>query len=99
MPIRHTSISIKRGKWFTNDSPTYKGREFKGKPIEGLLLNSRMVNAMFDDENPHIKHLWNYPDTNEWNPDRNTSEFIKILPLYKIHRLFAFSVNFQGGAP
>ena len=58
-----------------------------------------MVNAMFDDKNPHAKHLRNYPDTNEWNPDRNTSEFIKMLLIYKIHGLFAFRVNFQGGAP
>ena len=99
MPIRHTSISIQREKWFINDSPTYKDREFRGKPIEGLLLNSRMVNAMFDDENPHTKHLWNYPDTNEWNPDRNTAEFIKMLPIYKNHGLLAFTVNLQGGAP
>ena len=58
-----------------------------------------MVNAMFDDENPHTKHLWNYPDTNEWNPDRNTAEFIKMLPVYKNHGLLAFTVNLQGGAP
>ena len=58
-----------------------------------------MVNAIFDDENPHTKHLWNYPDTNEWNPNRNTSEFIEMLPLYKNHGLLAFTVNLQGGAP
>jgi uncharacterized membrane protein len=51
--------------------------------IEGLLLNARMVNAIFDDDNPYTRDIWKYPDTTEWNPDRNTNEFISMLPDYQ----------------
>jgi hypothetical protein len=35
-----------------NGEPTYKGRTWNGKKIEGLLMNSRMVQGTFDDLNP-----------------------------------------------
>ena len=40
-PARRTVVGI-RGEAFTlNGEPTYKGRTWAGKKVEGLLLNSR----------------------------------------------------------
>lgn len=48
-----------------NGQPTYQGRIWNGKKIEGLLLDSRMVQAIFDDLNPDTANLWKYPDIKE----------------------------------
>ena len=52
---RKMSLSIEKDKFHIHGQPTYKGRTWNGKPVEGLLMNSRMVRATFDDRNP-IKH-------------------------------------------
>jgi N-acetylneuraminic acid mutarotase len=70
-----------------------------GTPSEGLLLNSRMVHAIFDDENPDTAALWAYPDTGVWDPDRNTDEFVAALPAYAAMGLHAVTVGLQGGRP
>lgn len=82
-----------------NGQPTYPGRVWNGHRIEGLLLNSRMVQAVFDDLNPATAHRWAYPDSGKWDAERNTREFIAALPLWKAHGLLAVTVNFQGGSP
>ena len=44
-PKRATAVSIEKDKFHINGRPTYEGRSWKGKPVEGLLMNSRMVQA------------------------------------------------------
>ena len=58
-------IAIKGEKFLIDGEPTYKGRSFRSYEIEGLLLNNRMVQATFDDENPETRSNWAYPDTGE----------------------------------
>ena len=41
--------------------------------LKVLLLNSRMVQGIFDDLNPETAGNWIYPDTKKWDADRNTS--------------------------
>ena len=94
-----TKVSIQDNKWLINGEPTYPGRTYLDWNIEGLLLNSRMVNAIFDDDNPHTSVMWRYPDTGHWSPDRNTDEFVSMLPEYRRYGLLAVTVNLQGGAP
>src|SRR5688572_29516179 len=94
-----TAVTIDGPKFLLNGQPTYKGRKYDGKPIEGLLFNSRMVQATFDDLNPKTRNLWAYPDTKKWDPDRNTREFIAEMPTWRKHGLLAFTLNLQGGSP
>ncbi len=94
-----TLISIEGDAWLIDGRTTYVGRSYRGWDVAGLLMNSRMTNAVFDDENPVTRHLWTYPDTGEWDPDRNTNEFIAQLPIYRAHGLLAVTVNPQGGSP
>ena len=94
-----TDVSIDGDKWLINGEFTYPGRSYNGMTVEGLLMNSRMTNAVFDDENQLTRKLWKYPDSGEWDPDRNTNEFIAQLPTYREHGLLAVTVNLQGGSP
>jgi hypothetical protein len=94
-----THIAIEGARFLLNGEPTYKGRSFRGLRIEGLLLNSRMVQATFDDANPDTRPRWAYPDTGVYDPERNVREFLEALPVYRAHGLLALTVNFQGGSP
>ena len=94
-----TKVSIVGEDFHINGQPTYAGRSWKGHRIEGLLLNSRMVQATFDDLNPETAKRWAYADTGKWDAERNVREFIAAMPEWKRHGLLAVTVNFQGGSP
>lgn len=93
------AISINGDVFKLNGEPTYPGRRWRELKIEGLLMNSRMVQGIFDDENPETKSKWAYPDTGIWAPDRNLREFVEAMKDWRNHGLLAFTVNFQGGSP
>jgi hypothetical protein len=93
-----TVISIQGDRFLIDGSLTYAGRSWRGKPVEGLLFNSRMANAIINDENPATRGVWSYLD-GEFTPERNTREFIAALPDYYAHGLRAVSINLQGGSP
>jgi arylsulfatase A-like enzyme len=97
--IHKTSVAIDGDAFHINGEPTYKGRVWNGKKIEGLLMNSRMVQGIFDDLNPETRGQFVYPDTKRWNPERNTREFIAAMPAWRKHGLLAFTLNLQGGSP
>lgn len=78
-----TRVSIVDGKWRLNGAPTYPGA-----PAEGLLMNARMVNAVFEDTRKA-----------EFDPDANTTRFLAHLDDYVRHGLRAFTLNLQGGMP
>jgi hypothetical protein len=96
---RHTQVSIRDEDFYINDQPTYAGQVWNGHRIEGLLLNARLVQGIFDDQNPQTVARWNYPDTGKWDADRNTREFIAAMPDWRTHGLLAFTLNLQGGSP
>ena len=96
---RKTTVSIVGDSFYINATPTYAGREWRGSKVEGLLLNSRMVQGIFDDRNPATTARWVYPDTGKWDAERNTREFIAAMPEWKKHGLLAFTINLQGGSP
>lgn len=58
-----------------------------------------MVQGIFDDLNPETAKRWAYPDTGQWDAERNTREFIAAMPQWKAHGLLAFTLNLQGGSP
>jgi hypothetical protein len=96
---RKTTVSIVGDSFHINGAPTYAGREWRGHKIEGLLMNSRMVQGIFDDRNPATATRWAYPDTGAWDAERNTREFIEAMPQWRRHGLLAFTLNLQGGSP
>lgn len=94
-----TEVEIRGDQFFINGMPTYFGRTWKGNKIEGLLMNSRMVQGIFDDLNPETVYNWEYPDTKVWEADRNTDEFVAQMEEWKSYGMLAFTLNLQGGSP
>jgi hypothetical protein len=94
-----TTVTIVGEDFRLNGRPTYPGRTWRGHRIEGLLLNSRVVQATYDDLNPETAKRWAYADTGKWDAERNVREFIAALPEWRAHGLLAITVNFQGGSP
>lgn len=101
---RQTDVTIKGEKFYINGSPTYEGQIWKTSyggeyPVEGLLMNARLVQGVFDDLNPRTNGQWSYPDTGEWDANRNTDEFILAMASWREHGLLGFTLNLQGGCP
>jgi hypothetical protein len=94
-----TVVTISGIEIWIDGAPTYPGRTFEGHTIQGLLFNVRAVQAIFDDANDETRQNWAYPDTGEWDPDRNADEFCAALPSWRDHGVLGFTVNLQGGGP
>ena len=99
MPEPQTRLSFDGECVLLNGDPTLPGRRYRGTSLSGLLPNARMVQAVFDDETPDTVGQWAYPDTGEWDPDRNVTEFVDALPTYYDRGLRAVTVCLQGGRP
>ena len=94
-----TVVEIKGDEFYINGKPTYQGRYWKGHKIEGLLINSRMVQGIFDDLNPVPAPEFAYPDTHKWDPKRNNDEFVAAMAEWNSYGLNSFTINIQGGSP
>lgn len=94
-----TVLSIHGDAFHINGKPTYVGRVWRGHRIEGLLLNSRTVQATFDDLNPETRPRWADPDGTPFDADRNTDRFVAQLPAWREAGLLSFTLNLQGGSP
>jgi hypothetical protein len=78
-----TRLAIDGPRFRLNSSLTYRGQ-----PAEGMLLNVRMVNAVFEDDGRP-----------EFDPESNTGEFIGRMQEYVAQGVRAFTVSLQGGYP
>jgi CubicO group peptidase (beta-lactamase class C family) len=82
--VPHTRIELDHGHWLINGHSTNPG-----SAAEGLLMNVRMVNAVFEDPSKHP----------EFDPDANTARFIARLSDYAAHGVNAFTICLQDGMP
>ena len=96
--MARTTVDVDGDRFLIDGRPTYPGRRFRGHRIEGLLLNARMVQGVFDDLNPATRSIFDYPD-GPFDAERNTDEFLAAMPSWRSAGLLAFTVNFQGGSP
>lgn len=78
-----TNIAIAGDRFHINGSVTYPGAA-----AEGMLLNVRMVNSIFEDTH-----------RSDFDPEANTDEFIAAMPSYVASGVRAFSISLQGGNP
>ena len=93
-PDPQTVVGIVGEDWYINGVIVNPGSQ-----AEGLLMNSRMVQATFEDENPSTVHEWEYPDSSPYDPQRQTDEFVAMVPTYAAKGLNAVTVSLQGGRP
>src|SRR4051794_24968563 len=85
--VPNTRVSIVDGKWHINGKITNAGAR-----AEGLLMNVRMVNAVFEDTNDKTR-------TSGFDADANTDAFIASIPDYVAQGVGAFTICLQGGMP
>jgi hypothetical protein len=78
-----TQVTIVAGRWHLNGQVTYPGSK-----AEGLLMNVRMVNAVYEDAK-----------RTDFDPEANTARFIAAIPDYAAHGVRAFTIGLQGGFP
>ncbi|MFQ5809948.1 MAG: hypothetical protein ACE5JM_10045, partial [Armatimonadota bacterium] len=82
-----TWVALMDGRWHVDGRTTYPGAT-----AEGLLMNVRMVNCVFEDRNDETR-----PEG--FDPAANTDAFIVQIPDYVAHGMRAFTVFLQGGMP
>ena len=92
-----TNVTIDAENFMINGVITYSSSS--NKNVKGLLLNSRMIQGVFDDKNESTIQYWIYPDTKKWDPLRNTNEFVGNMSLWYSKGLLSFTVGLQGGGP
>lgn len=85
----NTLVSIRDSHWYFNDEIINPG-----SPAEGLLMNVRMVNAVFEDRGEELKKYMV-----GFNSMANTDAFISKIPEYTANGVNAFTVSLQGGLP
>lgn len=94
-----TEVTIVGDAFYINGRPTYEGRYWNGHKVEGLLMNSRMVQGIFDNLNKDSNGRYAYADTEVWDANRNTAEFVAAMEDWYNHGVLAFTLNLQGGSP
>lgn len=92
LAVAGTTVSIEDGRWHINGEVTYPGQ-----PAEGLLMNVRMVNAVFEDD--RFPSEWPSALGEDFNPEVNTATFIEKIPEYAAQGVRAFTIGLQGGMP
>jgi len=110
-----TVVAIRGPQFTLNGQPTYtaaSGFRSADPNLQGVLLNVRAVQAIFDDANypnggsrahPYPSSLvgdisFDYPG-GPWDPERNVREFLAALPEWRRCGVLAITVNLQGGGP
>lgn len=84
-----THVAIKGTQWYFNGQVVNPG-----SPAEGLLMNVRMVNAVFEDRGDQItKHQAGF------DPEANAEAFMAKIPEYVASGVNAFTLCLQGGMP
>lgn len=85
----NTAVSVVNDKFYFNNQIINPD-----SPSGGLLMNIRMVNAVFEDQRQVPGNL-----TEPFNPDVNTQAFIDKIPEYVSNGVNAFTISLQGGMP
>ncbi|HAQ20311.1 MAG TPA: hypothetical protein DCR40_13935 [Prolixibacteraceae bacterium] len=86
----NTTVTIKGDRWFLNGNVLNEG-----SPAKGLLMNVRMVNAVFEDRGAELSKKFNH----DFDPQKNTDHFISMIPEYVANGINCFTISLQGGAP
>jgi hypothetical protein len=84
-----TVVSVRGEKWYFNDKILNED-----SPAEGLLMNVRMVNSVFEERGDKMPS-----EFKGFDAEKNTDEFISGIPEYVASGVNCFTICLQGGAP
>lgn len=91
-----TELTIEGIKFYINGKLTYSEIEGSNAEAQGLLMNARFIQGIFDDKaDPDRFNRFG----RSFDPDQNTDDLIAALPEWYSYGLRAFTVGFQGGGP
>ena len=95
--MTQTRIDIQGTRFTLNRRPVYS--EYADCPVErqGLLMNARFIQGVFDDRAQPERFA--RPKYGEWDAEANTDRLIGALPEWYAHGLRAITVGLQGGGP
>lgn len=85
----NTIVTTRGDRWCINGQFVNQG-----SASEGLLLNVRMVNSVFEDRGTNMPE-----EFHGFNAGGNTEEFIEKIPEYVKSGVNAFTISLQGGSP
>lgn len=93
-----TKYQIIGQDFYINGQKTYS--EFPGcdPKNQGLLMNARFIQGVFNDTNPAHAHLYDRFGK-KWDPEENTRALCRALPQWYAMGLRAFTVGLQAGGP
>jgi len=86
---QNTEVSIQGNKWYFNNKMINPD-----SPAEGLLMNVRMVNSVFEDRGTKLQEK-----LTDFRPMENTDAFVVKIPEYVNSGVNAFTISLQGGFP
>jgi len=91
-----TTISIQGQHFLINGQKTYTDIQGSPASVQGLLMNARFIQGIFDDKT----------DPSRFNrfgrifdPEQNTRDLIDALPQWQAYGLRALTIGLQGGGP
>lgn len=92
--MKKTILSIKKSNFLINNKLTYS--EIKGSNYQGLLMNARFIQGVFDDmaDSERFQRFGR-----RFEPQENTNSLLKALPEWYKAGIRAITVGFQGGGP
>ena len=92
-----TSVDISGVDFRINGKLTYSEVPESHPNAQGLLMNARFIQGVFDDkEDPDRFARFGWTS---WDADRHTDELIRSLPTWYSYGLRCVTVGFQGGMP
>lgn len=95
--MARTHVSISGESFLIGGKPVYSEIAGSRSEAHGLLMNSRLIQGIFDDAADPGRFARFGRET--WNPEKNTDDLIAALPEWYRYGLRAFTVGFQGGGP
>lgn len=93
-----TKYQIIGQDFYINGAKTYSELPEGNPNAQGLLMNARFIQGVFNDVNPAHRTLYDRFGK-KWDPDRNTQELCEALPQWYKVGLRAFTVGLQAGGP
>jgi hypothetical protein len=92
-----TRLEVKGRSFLINGKPTYSEIPGGNPSAQGLLMNARFIQGVFDDAaDPGRFARYGF---DRWDPEDHTDRLIAALPEWYAYGLRAFTVGFQGGGP
>ncbi len=92
-----TVLTIEKTRFLINGKLTYSEINDCPEDRQGLLMNSRMIQGIFDEASDPSRFARYGFD--EWDPNAQTDRLIESLPEWYAYGLRAITVGFQGGGP